>query len=139
MNQPYQTDSLRNGVDRTNSYPAVTREPTVSIPRFLCASLSAILAIGCGKKVETDVISIPDPQVTVITLEGDQRSVPASDLYDPKTGQPAGRSVMVIDRQSNRSVFVDLDQLSDQSQMDSRYILMTDPAGGGDPPAALQH
>ncbi len=95
--------------------------------------LLVAFSTGCGKN-EPDVISIPDPYVTVIGLDGEKRSIQSAELYDPQTGRPAVQSVLAIDRESNRREFVDLDQLSAEAQMDARYILVTDDSADPDPP-----
>lgn len=92
----------------------------------VCFLLAAVIAGGCGK-TKTDVVSIPEPHVTVIGLDGEKKLVPSGELYDPATGNPAVQSVLVIDRKSNRQVFVEVDQLSAESQVDARYILVTAP------------
>ena len=69
---------------------------------------------------------VPDPLVTVIGLDGQQRKIPAGQLYDSQTGQAAVHSVLVIDRGSNRQLFIPLDELPAHAQTDARYILVTD-------------
>lgn len=86
--------------------------------------LVALLPLGCGES-STEVISLPAPQLTAIGLDGEQTSIPADSLYEPTTGQPTVRSVLVIDRHSNRKAFIDVDQLPPESQVDARYILLT--------------
>lgn len=81
--------------------------------------------LGCGSD-DAQSITVVDTRVTVIGLDGEKRLIASHELYDHKTGQPAVKSVLVIDRQSNRQVFIDLDQLSAESPAAARYILMTD-------------
>lgn len=97
----------------------------------------AAIAAGCGES-ETEVVSIPDPHVSVIGLDGEKRSIPSRELYDPDTGEPAVESVLVIDRESNRQIYLKIDQLSAESQANARYILVTEDPPASSPPAHEQ-
>jgi hypothetical protein len=83
------------------------------------------LVLGCGSG-DAQPIEVIDSQVTVIDLAGEKKTVPVGELYDHKTGQPAVKSVLVMDRRTRQQLFVELDQLSPETQMDSHYILVTD-------------
>ncbi len=82
------------------------------------------LVLGCGSG-DTQPIEVVDAQVTVIDLAGKQRTIPVGELYDAKTGEPAVKSILVLDRRTQQQLFVQPDQLSPVTQMDSRYILVT--------------
>ena len=86
-------------------------------------SLTTIFLVGCGQP-EPEVVFIPAPHVTVIGLDGEKKTIPSAELYDPSTGEPTVESVLVIDRATNRKVFVGVDRLGTESQADARYILV---------------
>jgi hypothetical protein len=93
-------------------------------PLLLILFLLAFV-LGCGSN-DTQAITIVDSRVTAIGLDGEKRSISTAELFDHKTGRPAVKSVLVLDRQSNRQVFIDLDQLPAESPAGARYILVTD-------------
>jgi hypothetical protein len=80
--------------------------------------------LGCGSG-DAQPIEVVDSQLMVIDLADEKRTIPAGELYDSKTGQPAVKSVLVLDRRTKQQLFIELDQLSPQTQMDSHYILVT--------------
>ena len=83
--------------------------------------------IGCGRSAP-EVETLPERRATVINDNGDKESIPVSDLYDSETGQPAAQSVLVIDRKTNRKIFIGVDQLLTEAQAHARYILSTESA-----------
>jgi hypothetical protein len=93
----------------------------VSGPLSMCL---LTLMLGCGSG-DAQPIEVIDSQVTVIDLTGEKRTIPAGELFNHKTGQPAVKSVLVIDKRTKQQSFVELDQLSPQTQMDSHYSLVT--------------
>ena len=82
------------------------------------------LVLGCGSG-DTQPIEVVDAQVTVIDLAGEQRTIPVGELYDAKTGEPAVKSILVLDRRTKQQLFVQPDQLLPVTPMDSHYILIT--------------
>lgn len=91
---------------------------------LLLLMVTALVA-GCGEP-EEDVIFIPDPLVSVIDFTGAKKKIPSGELYDSSTGQPTVDSVLVIDRATNRQVYVKMDQLSAGAQADAHHILVTE-------------
>lgn len=89
----------------------------------------AVVVIGCGSP-ETEPVLIPEPHVTVIGLDGKEKSIPAAELYDSETGEPLVRSVLVFNRDTNKQAFVQVEQLPAESQANARFILITDSSSG---------
>lgn len=90
--------------------------------RYAC-SLLALLTIGCSKPADDS--QVVEQTVTVTTSSGDEKVVPLADLYDQTSGAPAFETVLVVDRQRNRKVFVSPDELKGQTQVNARYVLVT--------------
>jgi hypothetical protein len=85
--------------------------------------LLALLFAGCGESLGPHVVV--EQTVTVKTADNEKQSIPLGELYDPRTGEPAFPSVLVIDRQTDRETFISLDQLTGQTQANARYMLVT--------------
>lgn len=98
--------------------------------RAFALFLVTALAVGCGEPAD-EIVIVPDSYVSVIGLDGQKSTIPSAELYDHGTGQPTVDSVLAIDRVTNQQVYVKMDQLSSESPVNARYLLMTQ-----DPPAA---
>ena len=70
--------------------------------------------------------TLPERHATVINDNGDKESIPVSELYDSETGQAVAQSVLVVDRKTNRKIFMEIDQLVAETQAHARYILSTE-------------
>ncbi|WP_164102471.1 hypothetical protein [Candidatus Laterigemmans baculatus] len=92
---------------------------------LLVWSLLLTAVAGCGRS-EPEITVIPDPHVQVIDLDGQKRTIPSAELYEPGTGRPLVDSVWVIDRTTNRQLFVKIDQLAATSPGHARYLPVTE-------------
>lgn len=98
-----------------------------AIRMFLFAAPLAVLATGCGGQ-KSGIVSIPDSQLQVVGLDGAKKAIPSSELFDAETGEPTVKSVLVIDRNTNRQMYLPVDQLPAEAQANARYILVTENA-----------
>lgn len=84
------------------------------------------LSIGCGSGDD-----VPTPKIvellTVKDAQGTEKQIPSSELYESTQGELPVEEILVIDRQTNKQLFVRLDQIPSATQSDSRYIPVTTP------------
>lgn len=87
----------------------------------LAGCIALLFAIGCGGE------DLPQPErresyYTVIDDAGTQREIRSSSLIDEDTGQPVAKQIFVVDRQSNRRLFLDVTEWQAQSPSQMRYV-----------------
>ncbi|HSG70212.1 MAG TPA: hypothetical protein VLA12_07345 [Planctomycetaceae bacterium] len=92
--------------------------------RKLCLIFTVCLSIGCGSGD-----AVPTPKIvellTVKDSQGTEKQIPSSELYESTQGDLPVEEILVIDRQTNKQLFVRLDQIPSATQSAARYIPVT--------------
>lgn len=92
--------------------------------RHLYSGLLLATIGGCAEQ-EPEHVEVVSQFVRVKDGEGQDKVVPAGELYNTNSGQPQYERVWVVDRQGDRCRFVPLEQLESESPADARYVLAT--------------
>ncbi|MBI2481280.1 MAG: hypothetical protein HYV60_22360 [Planctomycetia bacterium] len=107
----------------------------MNVRHMVCLlGLFGLWTIGCSEPPGSS--QIVEQTVTVMTFEGQEKVVSLTELYDAKSGEPAFRSVLAIDRHRNRKAFVPLVELGSESQANARYLPVTSSPAGVPAPGA---
>jgi hypothetical protein len=92
--------------------------------RKLCLIFIACGSIGCGSEN-----SVPTPKLvellTVKDSQGTEKQIPSAELYESTQHELPVTQVLVVDRQTNKQVFVALDQIPSATQATARYVPVT--------------
>jgi hypothetical protein len=100
--------------------------------REFCLILMVCLSIGCSSG---DVVPTPKivELVTVKDSQGTEKQIPSSELYESMGDEFPVEEILVIDRQTNKQQFVQLDQIPSATQSSARYIPVTSSQSEPDP------
>ncbi len=88
-----------------------------------CTGTLALLT-GCSGEESPQPVQVVT-WMTVIDDSGTEREVPSSSFMDEAGGQPTVKQILVVDRQSNKRLFLDVSRWRQQSPSQMRFVPVT--------------